>query len=64
MSDDEGHLYDNIDLGDKTRYYPNKKKLPAMTEEVMANGYLIGKVTLGLLDDIGYKVNYSKADTY
>lgn len=64
FSDDRGHLYDNLDGGDKTRILENGETIPAMTQELMANGFLIGKMSLAILDDIGYEVNYAEADTY
>lgn len=30
----------------------------------MANGVVFGAVTLGVLDDIGYQVSYSGAESY
>ncbi|MCL9773201.1 hypothetical protein [Vibrio methylphosphonaticus] len=64
MSDDGGHLYDPHWGGDKKRYDKNGRPVPAMTQELMANGNKIGPVTMGLLDDLGYQVNYDQGDRY
>ncbi|MGR5177929.1 hypothetical protein ACPV4B_05130 [Vibrio parahaemolyticus] len=64
ISDDGGHLYDSKWTEDKPRYNQNGQPVPDMTEELMANGTKIGPVTLGLLDDLGYQVDYSKGDRY
>lgn len=64
ISDDGGHLYDSKWAEDKPRYNQNGQPVPDMTEELMANGAKIGPVTLGLLDDLGYQVDYSKGDRY
>ena len=63
ISDDMGHLYDNVLQEDRTRTL-NGTPLPPLTQEVMANGTLLGPVTLGVLDDIGYDVDYNQADRY
>ncbi|WP_234494364.1 hypothetical protein [Vibrio maritimus] len=64
ISDDGGHLYDSKWSEDKKRYDKNGRPVPDMSAELMANGNLIGPVTLGMLDDLGYQVDYSKGDTY
>jgi hypothetical protein len=64
ISDDGGHLYDSKWSEDKKRYDKNGVPVPDMSQELMANGTLIGPVTLGLLDDLGYQVDYSKGDRY
>ena len=64
MSDDKGHLYDYVWQDDRQRTLADGRHLPPLTQEVMANGTVLGKVTLGVLDDIGYIVDYSAAETY
>ncbi|MFA0084552.1 hypothetical protein [Vibrio sp. 10N.261.51.F12] len=64
ISDDGGHLYDTKWAEDKKRYDKNGRPVPVMTQELMANGNLIGPVTMGLMDDLGYQVNYANGDTY
>jgi hypothetical protein len=51
-----GHLYDDINSEDE----PRGEHIPPMTEEVMANGNHIQAVTIALLDDIGYNINYRR----
>ena len=64
FSDDEGHLYDYILQQDKQRILDNGDTLPPLTQEFMANGSKFGQVTLAVLDDIGYEVDYSNAEHY
>ena len=64
ISDDGGHLYDYIYQEDKKRILENKKTIPPMTQEVMANGTKLGIISVAILDDIGYIVDYSKATHY
>ena len=64
ISDDGGHLYDDVWQEDKRRVLDGKQRVPPLTKEVMANGNLLGAITLGVLDDIGYVVDYSKAQAY
>ncbi|WP_418641688.1 hypothetical protein ACNUDM_11275 [Vibrio chaetopteri] len=64
ISDDGGHLYDSKGSEDEKRYDKNGQPVPNMSQELMANGTLIGPVTLGMLDDLGYQVDYSKGDSY
>ena len=64
MSDDGGHLYDYVLQEDKERQLENGSLLPPMTKEFMANGHVFGAVTLGVLDDIGYEIDYSAAERY
>ena len=64
MSDDGGHLYDPQWGDDEKRYDKNGRPVPPMTQELMANGDKIGPVTMGLLDDLGYQVNYEQGDRY
>ena len=64
ISDDRGHLYDVVLQEDQPRQLPDGSPLPSMTKEVMANGHVFGSVALGVLDDIGYIVDYSAAEIY
>ena len=64
ISDDGGHLYDYVLQEDKKRTLDNGKIIPPMTEEVMANGTKLGVITVAILDDIGYIVDYSKVTSY
>lgn len=64
ISDDGGHLYDYVQQEDKKRVLDNGRELPPLTKEFMANGVSFGAVTLGVLDDIGYKVSYRAAERY
>ncbi|MEO1289167.1 MAG: hypothetical protein AAFV93_15495 [Chloroflexota bacterium] len=64
MSDDTGHLYDYVLQEDSQRFLPDGSLLPPLTHEFMANGVVFGSVTLGVLDDIGYIVDYSAAEVY
>ena len=61
VSDDKGHLYDYINQEDKQRQITGV--LP-LTKELMANGQKLGGVTLGILDDLGWQIDYTKADIY
>lgn len=61
VSDDGGHLYDYINQEDKQRQVAGV--LP-LTKEIMANGQKLGEVTLGILDDMGWEVDYTKAGMY
>lgn len=53
-----GHLYDDIQSEDE----PRGNHVPPMTQEVMANGNDIRPITLAVLDDIGYQVDYTQID--
>ncbi len=64
MSDDGGHLYDFVLQEDKEWRLVDGTTLPPMTKEFMANGHTFGAVTLGVLDDIGYEIDYSAAESY
>lgn len=64
ISDDGGHLYDYQWQGDKKRTIDDSIVIPPMTQEVMSNGYILGVITVALLDDIGYIVDYSQAMPY
>lgn len=64
ISDDKGHLYDYVMQEDKKRTFADGSELPPLTKELMANGTTLGAVTFGVLDDIGYKVDYSKVEFY
>jgi len=64
FSDDGGHLYDYILQEDKKRILDNGTTLPPLTKEFMANGTTFGRITLAVLDDIGYEVDYSNTEDY
>lgn len=64
FSDDGGHLYDYVLAGDKKRYLANGAEVPTLTQEFMANGVAYGRVTLAVLDDMGYDVDYTNAEIY
>ncbi|MEM7113729.1 MAG: hypothetical protein AAF614_14930 [Chloroflexota bacterium] len=64
ISDDRGHLYDHVLQEDKPRTFADGAPLPPLTKEFMANGHVFGNVTLGVLDDIGYVVDYAATETY
>lgn len=64
MSSNGGHLYDYILFDDNPRYLSDGSVMPPLTKELMANGVVFGSVTLGVLDDIGYIIDYSAAETY
>lgn len=64
ISDDRGHLHDHVLQEDKVRMFPDGTRLPPLTKEFMANGAVFGAVTLGVLDDIGYSVDYTAAEKY
>jgi len=64
FSDDGGHLYDYILAGDKKRFLADGSEVPALTKEFMANGVVYGRVTLAVLDDMGYVVDYTNAEIY
>lgn len=64
FSDDGGHLYDYVLAGDKKRFLANGSEVPTMTKEFMANGVVYGRVTLAVLDDMGYVVDYTNAEIY
>lgn len=61
FSEDGAHLYDHVYQDDNIRFHRDETKIPPLTEEVMANGTTIGLVTLGILDDIGFEVDYRNA---
>ena len=52
ISDDGGHLYDYQWQGDKKRTIDDSIVIPPMTQEVMSNGYILGVITVALLDDM------------
>lgn len=64
FSDDQSHLFDPVLGDDQPRTLPDGTTIPPMTKELMANGVALGRVTAGLLDDLGYEVDYSKTDEY
>ena len=64
ISDDRGHLYDSVEAEDQPRQLPDGSALPSMTKEIMAHGTVFGSVALGVLDDIGYIIDYSAAESY
>lgn len=64
FSDDGGHLYDYKLGGDKKRLLSDGSEVPTLTKEFMANGHSYGRVTLAVLDDIGYVVDYTNAEVY
>lgn len=64
FSDDGGHLYDYVLGGDKKRFLADGSDLPTLTQEFMANGVVFGRVTLAVLDDMGYSVDYNNAEIY
>lgn len=64
FSDDGGHLYDHVLQEDIKRTLDNGFVVPTLTKEFMANGTTYGRVTLAVLDDIGYTVDYTNAEVY
>ena len=60
ISDDRGHLYDFLYGQDDRRI----NTLIPLAPELMAHGYFLGKITLGVFADLGYQVNYDEADEY
>ena len=64
FSDNGGHLYDYELGGDKKRFLADGSEVPSLTKEFMANGVAYGRVTLAVLDDLGYVVDYTNADSY
>ncbi len=58
------HPYGNPEDKAKRVYKVTGETIPAMVNEVMANGKVISAITLGFLDDLGWNVDYSKAETY
>lgn len=60
FSEDQGHLYDHVLSEDAKRVSKTAGEIPALSDEVMANGYILGPISLAILDDIGYNVDYSK----
>jgi len=64
FSDDGGHLYDYVLAGDKKRFLADGSEVPTLTKEFMANGVVYGRVTLAVLDDMGYDVDYTNAEIY
>lgn len=64
FSDDGGHLYDYVLAGDTKRFLADGSEVPTLTKEFMANGVVYGRVTLAVLDDIGYVVDYTNAEIY
>ncbi|MDW3190719.1 MAG: hypothetical protein R8G66_00050 [Cytophagales bacterium] len=64
FSDDQSHLFDPVLGDDQPRNLPDGTMIPPLTKELMANGNALGKVTAGLLDVLGYEVDYSKTDEY
>ncbi len=64
FSDDGGHLYDTVLQEDKKRYLADGSAVPELTKEFMANGVTYGRVTLAVLDDMGYVVDYTNAESY
>lgn len=64
FDDEGGHLYDSDLQGDKRRVLDNSEEIPPLTKEVVANVTVLSSVGLGVLDDIGYEVDYSQAEQY
>lgn len=52
------HLYDHVLIDDPVRYDQNGNRIPPLTHEVGANGENIGIITVAILDDLGYRVEY------
>lgn len=61
----EAHYYDFI-LSDDTQRMPTDGSVapPPLTYELMANGRFLSRVTLGMLEDLGWTVDYGMADIY
>ncbi len=57
------HLF-AITADDPPRILDDGTGIPDMTPALMANGQVLTTVTVGMLDDIGWEVDYSKADVY
>lgn len=59
------HYYDYI-LSDDTQRTPTDGSTapPPLTYELMANSRFLSRVTLGMLEDIGWTVDYTMADIY
>jgi Leishmanolysin len=64
FSDNGGHLYDYKQGGDKKRFLADGSEVPSLAKEFMANGVVYGRVTLAVLDDMGYVVDYTNAEIY
>ena len=64
VSDNGGHLYDYKQGGDKKRFLADGSEVPSLTKEFMANGVVYGRVTLAVLDDMGYVVDYTNVESY
>jgi len=61
----EAHYYDFI-LSDDTQRTPTDGSAapPPLTYELMSNSRFLSRVTLGMLEDIGWTVDYGMADIY
>ena len=57
------HLF-GISDDDPERILDDGTVVPDLAEALMANGQLLTTVTLGMLDDIGWEIDYSRADVY
>jgi len=70
ISSDGSHVF-TFSYNPKTQEYnlnpwvlPDGTKIPLARNEVMADGKKITVITLGILDDLGWEVDYTKADSY
>ncbi|MDP2573319.1 hypothetical protein Q8W40_14095 [Vibrio penaeicida] len=52
------HFYDHYLIEDPIRYDLHGNAIPPLTPEVAANGEKIGIITIALLEDLGYGVEY------
>jgi len=69
LSNDGGHIFtvgfdENLNPIQGDWILPNQTSIPMMRNEVMGHGFIISKITLGILEDFGYVVDYSKAEAY
>lgn len=65
LAANKAHYYDYI-LSDDTERKPTDGSMapPPLTYELMSNSRFLSRVTLGMLEDIGWIVDYSMADIY
>lgn len=65
-----GHLFTvgvNLDTKESIQgswFLPDNTEIKMLSKEVMANGNKLSRITLGVLEDFGWVVDYSKADAY
>jgi len=64
IGNDFQHLYDFVNRDYPARFNQDGQLLPPMTDELMADGYVLSAITAGLLEDLGWDVDAEFVDDY